>query len=482
MAIKKYISNKDTTISNAFMPGLIYRATGSNMGEADSLEVFTIFGQQSSSSLEMSRILIEFPIESIFDDRTNGIIPASGSVSFYLNLYNAEHPFTLPRKFMLDIQAISQSFEEGWGVDADEYTDFGVANWISAATNSSGIVNWNNPGGDFHTAVYTATSGTLPSYTYYFEKGYENLNLDITSLVEEWLANTQPNNGIVLKMISGIENSPSSSYTKKFYARGSEYFFKRPNIQALWDSSIKDNRANFVVSSSLLSSVDNINTIYLYNSFRGQLKNIPLIGTGSIYVQIWSDITSGITGSTLLTPTPIIGGHVKTGVYSASFSLNTTLEEVYDRWYDSTLTQVFHTGTIKINNLNASDYNPNQKYVMSMPNLKDSYDQEETARLRLFTRQKDWSPNIYTVINPTPETEIVEDIYYQIKRVTDNLVVVNYGTGSTNHTRLSYDVSGSYFDFDMSLLETGYMYEINFVVKLNNTFQKQKEVFKFRVG
>lgn len=58
------------------------RATGSNMGLADTLEVFSIYGQESSASSELSRILVQFPVTEITKDRTIGNIPASGSVNF----------------------------------------------------------------------------------------------------------------------------------------------------------------------------------------------------------------------------------------------------------------------------------------------------------------------------------------------------------------------------------------------------------------
>ena len=40
MAIKKYKAEKDNTITNAYGVDLSNRATGSNMGAADILEVF----------------------------------------------------------------------------------------------------------------------------------------------------------------------------------------------------------------------------------------------------------------------------------------------------------------------------------------------------------------------------------------------------------------------------------------------------------
>ena len=79
----------DTIISNAYKSDLIYRATGSNMGESDTLEIFSIYAQASTSSAEYSRALVKFPISSITTDRSNDVIPASGSVTFYLRMFKA---------------------------------------------------------------------------------------------------------------------------------------------------------------------------------------------------------------------------------------------------------------------------------------------------------------------------------------------------------------------------------------------------------
>ena len=61
--------------------------------------------------------------------------------------------------------------------------------------------------------------------------------------------------------------------------------------------------------------------------------------------------------------------------------------------------------------------------------------------------------------------------------------VVPYGTSSTYHTLLSYDISGSYFDLDMSLLEPDYSYAIKIALYNGaiSSFIEQDETFKFRV-
>ena len=56
MSIRRYNADADTTITNAYKANLKTRATGSNMGESDILEVFNIYAQASATSTEQSRI------------------------------------------------------------------------------------------------------------------------------------------------------------------------------------------------------------------------------------------------------------------------------------------------------------------------------------------------------------------------------------------------------------------------------------------
>jgi hypothetical protein len=67
---------------------------------------------------------------------------------------------------------------------------------------------------------------------------------------------------------------------------------------------------------------------------------------------------------------------------------------------------------------------------------------------------------------------VIEDAYYRVFRTIDNLEIIPYGTGSTNNdfTRLSYDVSGNYFELDTSCLEPGYSYGIQFAYYLQGDY------------
>ena len=491
MGIKRYTANADTTITNAYKENLKTRATASNMGLADSLEVFHIYGQESSSSAENSRVLIDFPVTTtITSDRSAGTIPASGSVSWFLRVHNVAHPSTLPRNYNMTILAVSSSWDEGTGMDMENYSDVGYANWSGSASSSSGITAWTALGGDYHAS---------PTYTANFDNGTEDIEIDISHLVEEWVKGTsgggQDTYGVGIRMEN--ESALSSSYTKKFSARGSQYYYSRPTLEARWNSATKDDRGNFYYSSSLAPAADNLNTLYLYNYSRGRLVDIPGIGSGdSIYVNFYASTSDAPSGSKILLPvgggvgtnldTTATGSWVSTGVYSANLAITasaTPLTTIHDVWTNLAGTIEYHTGSITPNSLNSSEQNSVSQMVMNITNLRDSYYNNETARFRLYTRQKNWNPTIYTTAISTPENYIVESGSFKVVRLIDDLDVVAFGTGSDLHTQMSFDSTGNYFDLDMSMLEAGYGYGIKFAFYDGGAgaWNEYPDVFKFRV-
>jgi hypothetical protein len=118
----------------------------------------------------------------------------------------------------------------------DNYQDIGVSNWLKSNSSTS----WSSVGGDYL---------SQDNYNVRFEKGYENLEVDVTTVVENWItgaAGGEYNNyGFGIRLTASQEAYFSSSlgtdsgsviqntvgatqsyYTKKFFARSSEFFFK----------------------------------------------------------------------------------------------------------------------------------------------------------------------------------------------------------------------------------------------------------------
>ena len=496
MGVKRYVAESDNTITNAFEANLTTRGTGSNMGAADTLEVFTIHGQTSASvsatTAEQARVLIQFPvsgtntaIETIHRDRTNGDIPTSGNVSFYLRMFNAPHAETLPENFDLDIKKMTAAWSEGTGLDMDEYQDIGFSSWAKRNSTTA----WSAAGAEGNYSNITSTT---------FSDGSEDIEVDVTSTVEAWLSSPTSNYGFMIRNTNAqISGSVGSFYTKKFFARGTEFHFKRPVIEVRWDSSRKDQRSNFILSSSLVSAANNVNTLWLYNRLRGVLTDVPSLTSNAMDVTVYSASLDGVPYGDAVTLIKADGtsvtsvtagkatekGVVLTGIYTASFTTANTASTFLDVWSTGSgdSKRTFHTGSLTPVSQEASISDPALSYVSNMTNLKSSYSTEEEPRLRVFAREKDWSPNIYTIAKSEAIPTILDSAFYEVFRLTDDTIAIPYGTGSDNYTKLSYDKDGNYFDLDMTLLESGYAYGIRFAYYLQGQYREQKEVFKFRV-
>tara|TARA_Y100001938_G_scaffold150351_1_gene240880 strand:- start:5727 stop:7601 length:1875 start_codon:yes stop_codon:yes gene_type:complete len=622
MSIKRYNSTKDNTIANALRENLSARSTKANMGASDILELFSIYGQASSSSVEHTRILLQFPIDSIASDRTSGKIPESGSIKFKLKMCNTPHGQTTPENYTVNVHPLVRSWNEGDGLDMESYLDLEASNWVSA---SSGVT-WHTTGSDFVSSSYVRLVNIPLEYSQAFESGTEDVEIDITPWTEEWLktqagsgvaavgsvqfldvpsvndtltihshegkkvtytfintatytvgndvflkmsasaadvakdidrrissdfdskitssrnsatltltqtvggfhGNTNiattmtdseatitqfaggvglPNYGLVLKLKNDFEDGSKkrSYYTKKFYSRSSHEFFLKPKIEAQWDDSIKDDRNSIIKSSSLAPQADNLNNIFLYNRIRGNLVDIPSTASHLVVQLFTSSVDASDSGTgehygtaqTLpVDHTNVVAGAAtfitaskhSTGVYKAQFSYAGSETQLYDVWAksgndaDGGRTTLFKGPGFTVGTDSANTFYESPNYKVSITNLKDSYIQTEKTTLRVYTRNKNWQPNIYTVAKNTAPVNTIRDLYYKVVKVSDNYEVISYSTGSTpSYSSVSYDVSGSFFDLDMTLLEKNNAYEISFVFKDGANYIEQQEKFRFRV-
>jgi len=614
MSIKRYNSEKDNTISTAYRENLSARSTKANMGASDILEIFSIYGQAASSSVEKTRVLMQFPVSEIATDRSIDVLPQSGSVNYKLRVHNVSHGQTTPEDYQLSVHLLARSWNEGDGLDMENYLDLESSNWLSASTG----IAWHSTGSDFVSSDFVTSSVIPLEYNQFLKQGTEDVNIDITGLVEEWvkynndaalratgsinlvsnlnendiiklrshegeevtytfitssgyslgqsvflklsgskegtisalkdsisgdfsgtlqttlegayLSLTQsvaglhgntvvstsapparitynsfdggtgmPNYGVLLKLDHTYEDGSRehSYYTKKFYSRSSHEFFLKPKIEAQWDGSIRDDRGYILKSSSLAPAADNLNSIYFYNRVRGQLSDIPTGSNTTIVASLYHKDELGSTFLRAESLSPSAGGvsdaplqfitasRESKGVYKAQFAYAGTASYLYDVWSSSTshLDSTLATGSgFTVHTESPDNHYETPSYKLSITNLKDTYLQSEKATLRVYTRNKNWQPTVYTKARSTAPVNTIRDLYYKITKVSDNFDVISYSTGSVpSYSSLSYDVSGSHFDLDMSILEPNNAYEISFVSKDGSNYTEQQEKFKFRV-
>lgn len=468
MSILKLTASQDTTITNGFKSDGYTRALYANMGAADSLEIYSSYYSGSTSvEPQLSRILLKFDITNIVNNRSLGVIPSAGNVSFFLKLSNVEHPYTVPRGFTAIVAPLSRSWIEGNGLDQDNYTDNGHdgtsgygCNWQYASD-----ISWTHPGGDFVT-------GSGYEKSCYFDTGLEDLEVDVTDMVEDQIAGILPDAGLAVLLSGSFENPEADTdfYTKKFSARSSEYFFKRPAIEARWSALNKDDRGNFYFSSPNLETSENIQSIYFYNRLNGSLKDLPNAVIPSLVIKNDLDVVYA-TGSVT---------KVSTGVYKGTVTVTGSLDEIlYDSWYSGS--NVFYNGEIDAKVRTFSDSAVESEFIFAITNLKSTYQSYERPVLRVYSRQRDWSPTVYTISSKDIENYTHKNLYYKVFRIVDGYTVIDYGLEPIAYTQCSYDKNGNYFDLDMSIFEPGYAYAIKLMLYSDGLKKEFSNIYRFKV-
>lgn len=462
MPIKRFYAIKDNSITNAVRISEQTDATNANMGKSDSLEAFYFKANiEQNIDSEESRIIIKFDANEMYAAHQNLDFPADAK--FYLRMFDVKHDKAVPSSFSLKVTALDKDFNEGYGLDMETYRDIGASNW----TNATDTEAWTTPGGN-----------TLaPLSEFYFEKGTEDLIIDITEHVNaafiqdpDTLDRT-PLGGLLIHFDS---STSADYYTKKFYSRTTSSFYKKPCIEVRWESVIQDDGGSLYKYTDRLSAEDNEQTLYLYNWVDGELKQIP---EPVAYFKTWPN--EDFTG----TPTTIAATNVSTGVYKVDYTPESGVDKIYYTW-ERTGDERYLSGSIDLIDREYGNDFATPDYNITINNLKDSYSTTEKANMRLSIKKRDRDLNIYTVAQSDFQNDIIKRIYYKVTRRADNFDAIPYGIGENNmpeFTKLSYDSTGNYFDLDMSLFEPGFMYEISFLYKVKSNYVEYRNKFKFRV-
>ena len=214
---------------------------------------------------------------------------------------------------------------------------------------------------------------------------------------------------------------------------------------------------------------------FIYNKIGNSYKNI--IGSPIPSVKFYSNssFTEEISSSFLSVSNP------SAGTYKATVSINTTSSVLYDKWYNTSSLNTFFSSSFDVLQRTNSDTDENEEYIINITNLKPSYNQNEKVKFKIFIREYDWQPTIYTKAYNNIENTVIPNLYYKIFRFNDNYTIIDYSTGSLAYTKTSYDSNGNYFDIDMNIFEKDYGYGIKLAIYNGIELKEFKNTFKFRV-
>lgn len=119
--------------------------------------------------------------------------------------------------------------------------------------------------------------------------------------------------------------------------------------------------------------------------------------------------------------------------------------------------------------------------VARIRNIRDEYVTEEVVTFEVFFRQRGGALPVLSTASLGSNPYIVEKAYYAIENDSTRERVVPFGTGSQEHTRLSYNAAGNHFTFHMRNLHSGNVYRILFLVDENGRKQIIDPGVRFKV-
>lgn len=476
---RKLQADKDNYITNKIING--NRVTDANVGQAGTLDLFKLYNETSSGSsttevVEVSRLLIHFDLDPL-RALTGSVLDFTDS-SFKANL-KMKDVFggqTVPSNFKIIAYPLSKSFDEGNGLDINQFRDLDSANFITASTNTTwSLPGANNSGTLGDVDIDIIEDGNVGSgledlfVVQNFTIGTEDLVLDVSKIVSATLANAIPDYGYRISFSGTQETDGITRFVKRFTSRHANDPSLRPSLEVFFNDSIQDDHENFFFDLS--------GTIYLNNFHYGEPANIisgtsQITGSNSLILHLMSGSGSTLFEKYITASQYSVGSNFQSGVYCATFAIDTnetssirnevnlaksaTFTEIWES-LDGTLG--YFTGSLVVKTVprSAFDMVPD-KINVSVRNNKGTYQSTEKVRFHIYAQSTLEKARV-SKIPFERKSLIFKNMYYQIRDVNSGKIHIPFETTNSG-TKLSAHDNGMYFDLFMSDLDVGRVYAI----------------------
>ena len=483
---RTFSADKDTYITDKVIKGV--RVTGSNVGDAATLDLFKLYGATLSGTIpniELSRILIHFDIDKIkqlYAEKKIDIEDPNFWCRIHLKDVYGGQP--TPANFNVHVFPLSASFDEGIGRDVTYYTDRDKSNWISSSVTTKWFVSgcggacFSTGSGDYITSSLSTGSTKVSQY---FKVGTEDLVVDVTKLVSATVVGELPDSGFRISFDNAIEANNRSYFVKRFGSRNAYDETVRPKLTMGFDDSVRDDTQNLTFDSSCRLS--------LYNFFSGEQKNIvsgsgltEVKGNNCILLKLSTSSSNGVyeliaTGSQLA----LGSGNwcYVSGAYFADFVLPSNNPIIKSNllasssvkftpiWSSLDGTVGYVTGSVVTAHPPVrSAARPTSNYYVNVKEVKSDYSHEEETQFRveIFDRN---TPFVKVVKVPVElPGKVLKNVHYQVRNAVTNEVVLPFDLTRMS-TKVSSDSEGMFFNFDMSSLTPNSTYVFDVLIDVN---------------
>ena len=502
-------ASKDTYITNKIIDNK-FRATDANTGEAGTLDLFKLYNESiitgEATPIELSKIMIKFPISEVTRMDSEKLIDISDSTfKCFISLHDVYGGQTTPNNFKIIAFPLNKDFDEGIGRDIVRFSDLDSSNFITASINSDGTpLVWNTAGaGNLGilgaVGVDCITSGTLDtseglvslSSAQFFEKGNEDLLIDVTKIVSGTVAGIIPDKGFLISYSGSYELNDKTYFVKRFASRNATVLAKRPKMIIKFNDSIQDNHEDFIFN--VTSSLYLLN--YHYGNFaninsRASGEDVTLSGENCLKLKIETTNFKKIYDVSQI----LRGRHRVPGIYSASFALSSFENELYSHvntsgsitfneiWTnaDETITYLSSSIIVRKESIGTTNNKNQNNLLVTVLNVNDEYQPGEKIKVRVFAEDRD-RPIVYVRSPFEKKSQIFHEMYYRIRDDFDGSILIDFDT-VTNSTILSADSEGMFFEVYTDSLPRGRVYSFDFLIRRNGVNTIVKDVAsKFRI-
>lgn len=314
----------------------------------------------------ISRHLIYFDLSTIQQKISNKTINTGLTVTYRLRFKNAipsnktlakEYEFDqIPKSVASSFDLIAFPINKAW--DAGRGHDMlkervtlvengpamltGYSNWNSATS----IELWDEPG------IYENPTASTSSYvSQHFDIGNEDINMDITSIVNEWLNGITSNNGLAIAYNRVYElMSSGTKYISSFFTNKTNFSFK-PFIEVIYD-------AQFIVDDRMHMTNNRPGKLFLYTFSGNSAANYYSAST----VDIINSSNNSIVHADL---NPI---HFENGVYYVNvfMSAATRGQKYKDVWKGVSFNPAYDSQNIENTFVIQDNY-----YTGNIPSIND---------------------------------------------------------------------------------------------------------------
>lgn len=482
--LKILSASADTYITNRIISNVA--KVNANVGCAGTLDLFKLYGMTATSGVqntELSRLLVKFDLEPVKTLVSAGLIDITHP-SFYAKLQMSDvyGGQTTPRNYVVNVNPLSMSFDEGVGRDISRYDDVDVCNFLTASLSrgtwiTSGAFAGGTSGCDYYNN-YTSQQT--------FVTGEEDLNVDVTSALSATLSSNICDSGFRIAFAPTLETDTQTYFVKRFASRQAFDTERHPRLVVGFDASVQDDAG--------ILELDMTSSLFMYNFPRGVPSNIAgVTGDNCTILTLTMPVSGGFYQLSFSGSQYKYGSLPATGIYtsqvivsSTNATINLALQQTGSVTFTPTWSNIsggslltgsavtFYPLQRSTSPLNNSNYTVT---VTGVPNVLDK-SQNIRVRTNVFDHT---SPRIKLVKHPVELPGIVvKDTYYSVRDIESsrNTIPFDVEHGST---KLSSDANGMYFDLDVSNLLDGHTYviDIMFVNTIERRlFKNASSVFK----